>query len=532
MTPPIINLSSRVFALPDSSLRLDAEGLRLLDTVKQKRRVAEGVWAFPFEERTVQMVRQFSGVYVPAPIEELYDWPIEQGWKPMSHQIDIAQFLTTHRRAFNLSGIGTGKTKSTFWALDYLMSNGDIRKALIVAPKSTISYVWGREIYKNYRRRRVAVLTGPVKKRVHDLRNSGADVVVANHDALRHMHEYLATAGFDAFVIDESTAIKTYSAARSKAFRDIVKRAGDPFVWLLSGAPMPQSPMDMYGQAKVVCPDRIPPTKSAFEDETMYRINPMIVKPRPGAEEKIYKWIAPCSIRYALEDCEDIPPTHFVPVDVEQTEQQRTIIADMLTKAEHELAEGKITAVNAAAKLNKILQVAAGAVIYTDSHNERDAVFIDCDPRFDALDDMLDASTDPFLVFTPWIATMRRVREWLEKSGRKFVFVNGNTPDRERLAAFDAVQAGECDGLLANADTMAHGITLTRAHQMLWWGYSPRVETYIQTIGRVRRKGQTKKQNVFNLFSTEQERVMYAGIQGGISAQETLLDMIRRQHAK
>ena len=47
---------------------------------------------------------------VPSPITRRYDWPGR--YKPMSHQIDTAAFLTMHKKAFVFSEPGTGKTLS------------------------------------------------------------------------------------------------------------------------------------------------------------------------------------------------------------------------------------------------------------------------------------------------------------------------------------------------------------------------------------------------------------------------------------
>ena len=70
------------------------------------------------------------GISAPAPIRHYYDWPGK--FTPGAHQIVMAEFLTLHKRGFNLSEMGTEKTAASLWAADWLMSVGLVRKVLIV----------------------------------------------------------------------------------------------------------------------------------------------------------------------------------------------------------------------------------------------------------------------------------------------------------------------------------------------------------------------------------------------------------------
>jgi len=84
------------------------------------------------------------GFSVPAPITHYYNWPAR--FAPMDHQKDTAAFLTTHKRALCLNAPGTGKSISAIWAADFLLDEGIAKKVLIIAPLSTLTVVWGREL--------------------------------------------------------------------------------------------------------------------------------------------------------------------------------------------------------------------------------------------------------------------------------------------------------------------------------------------------------------------------------------------------
>lgn len=88
------------------------------------------------------------GLDVPAPILSQYDWPAADGKKPFRVQQLTAALLTTNQRAYVLNGMGTGKTKATLWAYDYLRGNRLANRALCVAPLSTLDNVWRREVFR------------------------------------------------------------------------------------------------------------------------------------------------------------------------------------------------------------------------------------------------------------------------------------------------------------------------------------------------------------------------------------------------
>jgi hypothetical protein len=85
-------------------------------------------------------------------------WPGK--FKPFDHQIVMSEFLTLHRRAFNLSEMGTAKTNAALWAADWLMKTGRVRKVLVLSPLSTIERVWANDIFDTLMHRRCAILHG------------------------------------------------------------------------------------------------------------------------------------------------------------------------------------------------------------------------------------------------------------------------------------------------------------------------------------------------------------------------------------
>ena len=55
----------------------------------------------------------------------------------------------------------------------------------------------------------------------------------------------------------------------------------------------------------------------------------------------------------------------------------------------------------------------------------------------------------------------------------------------------------------------AHGVTLTRANTVVWWGPTSSLETYDQANARVHRSGQTHKCTVVQLQGSDAEKHVY-----------------------
>jgi SNF2 family DNA or RNA helicase len=139
---------------------------RVLSSISQARLVEKDLVAVPADLFNMQLAR-LCGLPAISPIITEYDWPTLPGRTPFRHQTIMASFHTLHPRSINTSEMGTAKTLSVLWAADYLMRQGVIKRALVVAPLSTLERVWCNEIYQNFlERRSVGLLYGDRSRRL------------------------------------------------------------------------------------------------------------------------------------------------------------------------------------------------------------------------------------------------------------------------------------------------------------------------------------------------------------------------------
>ena len=206
-------------------------------------------WTLP----NAKILQNLGFKKVPSPIEGQYKWP--GLYKPFAHQRVTAGFLTLHQRAYCLNDMGTGKTMSVIWAADYLMTKGYIRRALIVCPLSIMDSAWRADLFKTTMHRKVDIAHGTKDKRIKVI-NSDAEFVIINYDGLESVQKEVAAGGFDLIVCDEASALKTATTKRWKVMNNLIQPT--TWLWLLTGTPAAQSPMDAHGLAKLLNPKSVP----------------------------------------------------------------------------------------------------------------------------------------------------------------------------------------------------------------------------------------------------------------------------------
>lgn len=459
---------------------------------------------------------------VPNPILGQYDWP--GVYTPFEHQRTAAAFLATHQRCFNLSEAGTGKTSAAAWAADYLMSKGKVKRALVICPMSIMDTAWKADLFRTVMHRKVGIASGSKHRRMEVI-NGDYEFVIINFDGVKVVNEALAEGEFDLIIIDEASFLKNVQTDRWKAVNRLLKP--DTRVWLMTGTPAAQSPTDAYGLAKLADPASVPRFFGAFRDQVMNKITQFKWAPKRNAQEVVHSVLQP-AIRFTKEECLDLPDllyaTRDVPMTAQQTKYYETLRKQMLAVAAGE----EISAVNAASKLTKLLQVASGSV-YTDNH---DVVEFDVRNRFEELLDIINGTTHKVIVFAQFKHTLERLQQDLAKEGITSGALHGGVSAGDRALTVKAFQTEDNPRVIvAQPQAAGHGLTLTRADTIVWWSPVTSAELYIQGNARAHRAGQRNPVTVVRLQGSPVERRMYQLLDGKLDLHEGLLDLYKQEIA-
>lgn len=465
-----------------------------------------------------QVLKNLRIKNVPSPIIGKYKWP--GIYEPFSHQKQTAAFLTLHRRAFCFNDPGTGKTLSITWACDYLMNLKHIKRVLIICPLSIMQSAWQADLFKGAMHRRVGVAYGSKEKRTQVI-NSDAEFVIINFDGVAVVEDAIANAKFDMIIVDEANAYKTATTTRWKVLNRILKP--NMWLWMLTGTPASQSPLDAYGLAKLVNPSNTPRSFTSYRDQVMHKITQFKWAPKLTANDTVSQMLQP-AIRFTKDQCLDLPDMLYTTREVALTPQQAKYYEQLRKQMVMQAAGEEVTAVNAAAKLNKLLQVSCGAV-YSDSG---DVVSFDASNRTAVLKEVIEESSHKVLVFVPYRHAIEILYEELRKSGITAEMIHGGVSAGRRTEIFKQFQEQpDPQVLIIQPQAASHGVTLHAANTVVWWGPITSYETYAQANARVHRAGQVNKCLVVKLQGSPVEAKLYRALDSKEEAQLDLMELYK-----
>lgn len=446
-------------------------------------------------------------------------------FKPHDYQRYAIEFIENHPIAAILLDMGMGKTAITLMAVEYLMYEMFvIYKVLVVCPLR-VTRTWKDEMEKweQLRGTRYSVVTGTAAQRKKALK-ADADIYIINRENVPWLVDKCDIPfQFDMVVVDELSSFKNHQTARHKAMmkvRPFIKR-----IVGLTGTPASQGLMDLFAEFKVLdMGERL----GRFIGQ--YRLNyfkpdkvngPIVYsyKLLPGAEERIYEKIQDITISMKAVDLLDMPEliSNEYPVYLDDGEMQKyeELKKDLiLSTPEHE-----VTAANAASLVNKLSQMANGAV-YTDDKN----VITFHDKKLDALEDVIESANGKPLLVAYWFKhDYTRIVERLQKIGVDYMKID----TEESITKWNN---GEIPVALIHPASAGHGLNLQQGgNTMVWFGITWSLELYQQCVCRLYRQGQNERTvTIIHLISkgTIDEKIMKA-LSEKDNTQSSLIDAVK-----
>jgi SNF2 family DNA or RNA helicase len=182
----------------------------------------------------------------------------------------------------------------------------------------------------------------------------------------------------------------------------------------------------------------------------------------------------------------------------------------------------QVTAVNAAVGLSKLLQISCGAV-YSDSG---ETLEFDIANRYKVLREVIDETQQKILIFVPFKNTIQILSDKLQADGLTTDIINGDVSHNQRTDIFKRFQETPNPRILLIQPLAAsHGVTLTAADTVIWWGPTPSLETYAQANARAHRAGQKHTVTVVRLQGSNAEKHLYKMLDNRIDDHTKLVEL-------
>jgi SNF2 family DNA or RNA helicase len=456
---------------------------------------------------------------VPSPM--MRDYEFTGRYEPFDHQKETASFLTLHKKGFCFNEQGTGKTASVIWATDYLMQQGLVDRVLVICPLSIMKSAWQEDLFKFAMHRSCSIAHGTSTRRKKII-EAGSEFVIINFDGVAVVKDEIMNGGFDMVVVDEANAYKNAQTNRWKVLRDIV--ADIPWLWMLTGTPAAQSPVDAFGLAKLVNPNA-PKYFGQFRDRVMYKATQFTWRPKRDADKIVHEVLQP-AIRFEKSQCLDLPPVTYVEREAPLTKQQAAYYKLLKERMMMEADGEQVTSVNAATNLNKLLQISGGAV-YSD---DKEVIEFDVSNRLNIVKEAIDESSNKVLVFVPFTHTIELLRDFLLSNKISCDVISGKVSVNKRNKVIKDFQENEKPRvLIIQPQAASHGLTLTAANTVIWYAPVTSVETYLQANARIDRPGQHNPMTIVHIRGSEVETRLYKMLRSNIDHHHKIVDLYKQE---
>jgi SNF2 family DNA or RNA helicase len=223
----------------------------------------------------------------------------------------------------------------------------------------------------------------------------------------------------------------------------------------------------------------------------------------PGAEDEIYKRIADITISMKSTDHLVMPELVVAEHTVHLSDKERDHYDEFKRDLVLQLADGEVTAANAAALSNKLCQMANGAV-----YDDAGEVHHIHDRKLDALEDLIEAANSKPVLVAYWFKhDLSRIMERLRKNKTPF-------SQLDTTASITRWNNGELPVALIHPASAGHGLNLQAGGStIIWLGTTWSLELYQQTNARLWRQGQSSETVVINHIITKDtidQRIMKA----------------------
>ena len=431
--------------------------------------------------------------------------------------------------------VGTGKDSelTDFDALNGPEGTGPV---LVIAPTSVVGS-WVEQAERFCPNLRVRAVTRTAAKREEALERiaEGSDVVVTSYTIARLCEEEFIAQDWAWVVCDEAQFVKNHTSATYKA----VRRLRSPSTIAITGTPLENSLMDLWALMSIAAPGLLPDPE---------RFGQVYRKPidRGDAEAlgRLRRRMRPFLLRRTKEQvAADLPAKTEQVLAVELGAKHRKAYDQRLARErqrilgllEEDTAQSRFIALKALTTLRQMALDPAlvdgdggndgsGTTAARGAKGAKDKAAATPPegqrrsgrrPSPSAKVEVLLEHLGPIvseghraLIFSQFTRYLSGVREHLEDAGVRTAYMDGSTPDRQKV--IDAFRAGEADVFLISLKAGGFGLTLTEADYVFlldpWW--NPQAEE--QAVDRTHRIGQDKPVMVYRLVSADtiEEKVM------------------------
>ncbi|MGB9343110.1 SNF2-related protein, partial [Trichococcus sp.] len=383
--------------------------------------------------------------------------------------------------------MGLGKTLQVISFIAGSLGEGDGKPYLVVCPSSVL-YNWQKEFKQFAPGIRTQLITGTKSERSDCVTTAIAEnipVWITSYPLLQRDEDLYEGQSFRTVILDEAQSVKNATAKTTKAASAL--NANNKIA--LSGTPIENALSELYTIFSIAQP-------GLFGTRTDFK------KMEPA---QIAKKVKPFILRRLKADVlKDLPPKIESISYIEMTEKQKTVYLSQLQLMRQEtkemldadtLNENRIKIL---AGLTRLRQICCDPALILPDYNGGSG-------KLDRLMEYLAEAKENgrrVVLFSQFTQMLAIIREKLDAVGEAYFYLDGQTPNQDRLTLTTRFNEGEKDLFLISLKAGGTGLNLTGGDTVIlydsWW--NPAVES--QATDRVHRFGQKQVVQVVRMIAT------------------------------
>jgi len=402
---------------------------------------------------------------------------------------------------------GTGKTLLAIAVSGKRFLRGEIKRLLIIAPKSVLP-VWEEEFEEkvDFPYYLEVLDQRKVRQRYQRIRQwrdkPGLNVIVINYDSvpkLRSVLEKWIRGGM--IILDESQRIKNGRAKRSKAIHKLGDKA--KYRMILTGTPITQSPLDIFSQYLFLDPEifgrKFIPFRNRYAIMGGYKNYKV---KRYIRLDELSRKAYTIAYRVTKKEALDLPPiTHrILPCYLERSKKYYDEMDKELTLTLSETET--IVSPIVLTKMLRCQQITGGFITRDpmDEEGKKETIWIG-NEKLEVLKDFLEdfPKHKKIVIVARFIPEIEAIEKLLKKLGISVLTLHGKTKNRKEV--IQKFRKTDTRALVFQIRTGGLGITLTEADTIIFYSKSFSYEDYDQAISRVYRQTQKNKVTVYHLIA-------------------------------
>lgn len=422
------------------------------------------------------------------------------------NQQEAYEFALSHPACMLDMEMGTGKTRV---AIDVSFARKDCYRILVVCPKAVVP-VWRENLEKFAPDNNWAcwdLQKGTIKDKAENLKKwlktpASKQFIVINYDSVwrNPMGDMVLKCNPHMVILDESHRAKAAGSKISKYLAMLGKRVR--YKMCLSGTPMANSPLDVYGQYRFLDPAIFGTNYSNFCGEYAIMGGPerrFVVgyQNQRRLNDKFKSIAYTCKMadiadRIKLPDA--LPP---VERKVSLPPKDYKVMRDLNAEFIAECNQGKITANNVLTKMLRLQQIAAG-FCYTQTGPLAEQEMQELNTsKEDALYEMLIDMTGSahIVVFCVFKHDLEAVARAAKKAGKRSFELSGRVNELEHWQFSDGAL------LAVQIQAGAEGVDMTQANHAIYYSLPHSLALYNQSKARLYRPGQKHPVSFIHLIA-------------------------------